>query len=124
MRAARRRLAGRVCAGALWTFVAFGCTPLIYPLNYRSIPGAVGYSLNVPSRPQCADPQVLSPAMVEEGALPPGVTLQPDGLLTGTPTIAGHWHAMIRLARVQCRDTVYPDDRMGLNFDIVTPRKP
>ncbi len=124
MTAARGKSAGGVCAGALWTFLAFGCTPLIYPLNYRSIPGSVGYFLNVPSRVQCVDPQVLSPAMVEEGSLPPGVTLEPDGVLTGTPTSAGHWHAMIRLARVQCPDTVYPDDRMGLNFDIAAPRKP
>ena len=123
MTAGRRSLAGRVLAGALWTVVGFGCTPLIYPLNYRSIPGAVGYLLNAQSRPQCADPQVLSPAMVEEGALPPGITLQPDGLLTGTPTVAGRWHAMIRLARVQCGETVYPDDRVGLNFEIAAPPK-
>jgi hypothetical protein len=124
MRAARARWAGRVCGCALWTVFAFGCTPLIYPLNYRSIPGSVGYFLSVPSRVQCADPQVLSPAMVEEGSLPPGIELQPDGILKGTPTAAGHWHAMIRLARVECPDVVYPDDRMGLNFDINVPRKP
>jgi hypothetical protein len=124
MTAGRRGLAGRVFAGALWTVVGFGCTPLIYPLNYRSIPGAVGYLLNAELRPQCADPQVLSPAMVEEGELPPGITLQPDGLLTGTPTVAGHWHAMIRLARVQCGDKVYSDERTGLNFDIARPPKP
>ena len=124
MTAGRRTLARRVFPGALWTVVALGCTPLIYPLNYRSIPGAVGYPLNTPSRPQCPDSQVLSPAMVEEGALPPGITLQPDGLLTGVPTDAGHWHAMIRLARVLCGDTVYPDDRVGLNFDIVAPPRP
>src|SRR5205823_5891653 len=91
-------------------------------LNYRSIPGAVGYPLNTPSRPQCPDSQVLSPAMVEEGALPPGITLQPDGLLTGVPTDAGHWHAMIRLARVLCGDTVYPDDRVGLIFGWMADR--
>jgi hypothetical protein len=124
MTAGCRRCAGWVLAGALWMLVAFGCTPLIYPLNYRSIHGAVGYLLNAPSRAQCADPQVLSPAMVEEGGLPPGITLQPDGLLTGTPTIAGHWHAMIRLARVQCGDKVYSDERMGLNFDIAEPPNP
>jgi hypothetical protein len=124
MAAGRSRCAGRVLAGVLWMLVAFGCTPLIYPLNYRSIRGAVGYPLIAPSRAQCADPEVLSPAMVEEGGLPPGITLQPDGLLTGTPTIAGYWHVMIRLARVQCGDKVYSDERMGLSFDIAEPPKP
>ena len=118
------RCAARVFAGALWALVAFGCTPLIYPINYRSIRGAVGYLLNAPSRAQCADPRVLSGATVEGGDLPPGITLQPDGLLSGTPTTAGHWHAMIRLAHVQCGDEVYPDERVGLNFDIAEPPKP
>jgi hypothetical protein len=124
MKAGRRRCAGRFLAGALGALLAFGCTPLIYSINYRSIRGAVGYRLNAPSRAQCADPRVLSPAMVEEGDLPPGITLQPDGFLSGTPTTAGHWHAMIRLAHVQCGDKVYPDERVGLNFDIAEPRKP
>jgi hypothetical protein len=124
MTAGRSTCAGRVLAGALWMLVAFGCTPLIYPLNYRSIRGGVGHPLNAPSRAQCADPQVLSPAMVEEGGLPRGIILEPNGLLTGTPTIAGHWHAMIRLARVQCGDKILSDERMGLNFDIAEPSKP
>jgi hypothetical protein len=124
MTAGRRRCAGRVLAGALWMLVAFGCTPLIYPLNYRSIRGTVGRPLNVPSRAQCDDPRVLSEAMVEEGNLPPGITLEPDGMLSGIPMSAGYWHVMVRFARVQCGDKIYADERAGLNFDIAGPPKP
>ena len=124
MKAGDRRCAGRFLAGALGALLAFGCTPVFYPINYRSIRGAVGYRLSVPSRAQCADPRVLTPAMVEGGELPPGITLQPDGLLSGTPTTAGHWHAMIRHAQVQCGDKVFPNERMSLNFEIAEPPKP
>ncbi|HSD11599.1 MAG TPA: hypothetical protein VLF14_11470 [Candidatus Binatia bacterium] len=124
MKAGCRRCAGQGFIGALWTLAALGCTPLFYPINYPSIRGAVGHPLNAPSRVQCADPRVLSPAIVEGGYLPPGITLQPDGLLSGTPRTAGHWHAMIRQARVQCGEQVFPDERMGLNFDITESPKP
>jgi len=124
MKAGRGRCAGRFLAWALGALLAFGCTPAFYPINYPSFRGAVGHRLDVPLRAQCADPRVLTPAMVEGGDLPPGITLQPDGLLSGTPTTAGHWHAMIRLARVQCGDKVYPDERMSLNFKIAEPPKP
>lgn len=108
-----------VCAIAA---VAAACAPLVYPINYRSIRGSVGYFLNAPPPPPCAAPELLLPAAVEEGSLPPGLDLLPDGRVSGRPTASGHWHAMIRLPRAKCGARVLPDQWVTVNFDVAEPR--
>jgi len=94
------------------------CAPLVYPINYSAIRGTVGYELHARTRALCADPQVITPARIEQGDLPPGVELGAEGNLYGTPSEAGKWHAMIRLARTQCGQSINADDRVCWNFDI------
>jgi hypothetical protein len=101
-----------------WLALFAACTPLVYPINYRAIQGTVGYQLHARTRPLCAEPRVLTPALIEQGDLPPGVELGAEGNLYGTPNEAGHWHAMVRLARTQCGESIAADDRVGWNFDI------
>jgi hypothetical protein len=107
-----------------WLTLLAACTPLVYPISYREIHGMVGYQLHARTRVLCADPQILSPAIIEQGKLPPGVELGAEGNLYGTPNEPGQWHAMVRLARMQCGDTVKPDDRVGWNFDIAPAPTP
>ena len=101
-----------------WLTLLAACTPLVNPTDYRVIYGTVGYQLHARTRVLCVDPQILSPAMIEQGNLPPGVELGAEGNLYGTPNEPGQWHAVVRLARTQCGETVQPDDRVGWNFDI------
>jgi len=101
-----------------WLTLLAACTPLVEPVDYRAIYGTVGYQLHARTRSLCVDPQVLSPATIEQGDLPPGVELGAEGNLYGTPNEPGHWHAIVRLARAQCGETILPDDRVGWNFDI------
>ena len=101
-----------------WLTLLAACTPLVNPIDYRVIRGTVGYQLHARTRVLCVDPQILSPAMIEQGNLPPGVELGAEGNLYGTPNEPGQWHAVVRLARTQCGETVQPEDRVGWNFDI------
>jgi hypothetical protein len=94
------------------------CTPLVYPINYRVIHGTVGYQLHARTRVLCAEPEILSPAMLQQGHLPPGVELGAEGNLYGTPDEAGQWHAIVRLPRTKCGDSVQADDDVAWNFDI------
>jgi hypothetical protein len=109
---------GVVCA---LTVLATACAPLVYPINYRSIRGSIGYFLNAPPAPPCAAPTLLLPASVEEGSFPRGLELMPDGRISGRPTAAGHWHAMVRLPRVKCGERVLPDRWVTVNFDVAEP---
>ena len=114
-RVTARRKALYLCAGLA---LVIGCTPLIYSVNYRSIRGTVGSPLSVAPPGACENPRLITPAMLEGGGLPPGVQLLPDGLISGAPTEAGRWNVMIRLARMQCGDELYADDRASLHFEI------
>jgi hypothetical protein len=98
--------------------VLAACASLVVPVNYRSIRGTVGEPLRAPWSPPCDVAVVLSPAMVDEGDLPTGVELHPDGMLRGAPTKAGRWHVVIRLPRLQCGDKVYADRWLSLHFAI------
>src|SRR5258706_13231074 len=98
--------------------VAVGCTPLVVPVNYHVIRGVVGREIPAGWRLPCESPEVLVPAKVDEGDLPPGLALAPNGLLTGKPVESGNWHAMIRSARLQCPDKVHADQWQTLHFEI------
>jgi hypothetical protein len=106
---------------SLWAlpFVTIGCMPLVVPLNYHQIQGAVGYQMNAPYEPPCTSPRIATPAMVEEGSLPPGLALEPDGRVYGTPTAPGQWHVMVRSPRYQCRSRMVADASRAMHFRIV-----
>jgi hypothetical protein len=119
------RIVAAVVAGSL--ALANGCAsfletrprvPLVYPVNYRVIRGTVGRELTCGAQPPCATPKVLVPARIDEGDLPPGLTLADDGSVSGTPRETGEWHAMVRSARLQCDDKVQPDMWQTLHFEI------
>lgn len=96
-----------------------GCLPLVFPINYRSIHGTVGYHMSALFTAPCDSPEITVPALVQEGGLPPGIVLQPDGKLGGTPLAAGRWHAMVRLPRYQCQGRIVPDRDAAVHFDIL-----
>jgi hypothetical protein len=91
---------------------------LVVPVNYRVIRGEVGRALSCGPQPPCESPKVLAPARVDEGALPPGLMLNEDGTIGGTPAEPGEWHAMLRSARLQCDDKVEPDMWQTFHFEI------
>jgi hypothetical protein len=98
--------------------IGAGCTPLIYPVNYHSIRGNVGYQLSAPGPVPCTDAKVVNPAGVDSGELPPGLELGSDGSIAGVPTMPGSWHAVIRRPRFACGERVVPDEWVSLSFDI------
>jgi len=96
-----------------------GCTPgIVVPVNYHVIRGTVGEELTPQTRLPCESPEVLAPAKIDEGDLPPGLMLAPNGVILGKPVEAGSWHVMIRSARLQCPDKVHPDQWRTLHFEI------
>jgi len=100
--------------------LTYGCMPpLVFPINYRSSHGTVGYQMSAPFAPPCSSPEIATPALVQQGYLPPGVELQPDGKIGGTPLAAGRWHAMVRMPRYQCQGRIYPDQDAAVHFDIL-----
>jgi hypothetical protein len=92
--------------------------PLIVAVNYRVIRGTVGRELACGPQLPCESPRVLVAAKIDEGALPPGLTLNADGTIGGTPEQSGEWHAMLRSARLQCDDKVEPDRWQTFHFEI------
>lgn len=96
-----------------------GCAPLVYRINYRPIHGTVGYFMNAPFTSPCASAQIDTPAELQEGGLPPGIELQPDGKMEGTPQTAGRWHAMVSLPKYHCGTRAYAGEGMAVNFEIL-----
>jgi hypothetical protein len=92
--------------------------PIVVPLNYRVIRGTVGRELACGPQPPCVSPRVLVAARIDEGALPPGLTLNADGTIDGSPEQSGEWHAMLRSARLQCDDKVEADMWQTFHFEI------
>jgi hypothetical protein len=92
--------------------------PLVVPVNYRVIRGTVGRELTCGPQPPCASPKILVAAKIDEGTLPPGLTLNDDGTIGGTPLRPGEWHAMLRSARLQCDDKVEADMWQTFHFEI------
>ena len=95
-----------------------GCTPILSRTDYRTVSGAVGYQLHARTRQLCPEPEILTPAALESGQLPPGVDLGEEGNLYGTPEQPGQWQAIVRLPRARCGDSVQPDDVVGWKFEI------
>jgi hypothetical protein len=101
-----------------------GCAPLVVPVNYRPIRGTVGREMTAGQVQPCLSPTVLAPAKIDEGDLPPGLALAPDGIIRGTPASAGSWHAMFRSARLRCEDQVHGDMWQTLHFEIAKKKLP
>jgi hypothetical protein len=97
---------------------AIGCTSIVVPVNYNAIQGDVGGEMTAGAAPPCASPTVLVVARINEGDLPPGLVLAPEGGIHGKPLEAGHWHVMLRSARLQCQDGVRADTWQTLHFQI------
>ncbi len=84
---------GRVTVPVTITISSTGSTPLVasYPLGA----GQVGAPLAVSPNPTSGGP--VSSASLAGGVLPPGMTLNADGSITGTPTQPGSFVALVQL---------------------------
>lgn len=65
--------------------------------------GQVGYPLEI-NGPSFDCPSGWTADMgVDSGTLPPGMTLDGHGNITGTPTERGHWAVVMKLANITCQ---------------------
>jgi putative Ig domain-containing protein len=66
------------------------------------VSGQVGYPLDIDG-PRFDCPSGWTSSMtVDSGTLPPGMTLQGNGHITGTPTERGHWAVVMKLENIMC----------------------
>jgi hypothetical protein len=81
------------------------------------VSGQVGYPLDIDG-PRFDCPSGWTSTMtVDSGTLPPGMTLQSNGHITGTPTERGHWAVVMKLENIMCNSHHY--DLMGLTEGFV-----
>jgi len=66
------------------------------------VSGQVGYPLDIDG-PKFDCPTGWTADMtIDSGTLPPGMALQANGHITGTPTERGHWPVVMKLDHIMC----------------------
>lgn len=66
------------------------------------VSGQVGYPLEINGPTFDCPPGWTADMTLDSGTLPPGMTLDDHGNITGTPTERGHWAMVMKLDNIMC----------------------
>ncbi len=95
-----------------------------FTITYHDTEGQVGHHMTAWPGAKCPGGWNSDLPQIVSGSLPPGLSINDNSEIVGTPRQPGKWSVVLNFARVECQGASYSDvsTRVNLNIKGIAPK--